>query len=67
VAERLFQPFYTMKDGGMGIGLAVSRSIIESHHGRLWAEPNEGAGAKFSFTIPMRSRLEETPISALDV
>jgi signal transduction histidine kinase len=38
----------------MGIGLSVSRSIIESHHGRLWAEPNDGPGATFSFSIPWR-------------
>jgi signal transduction histidine kinase len=50
--ERLFQAFYTTKSGGMGIGLSVSRSIIESHRGRLWAEPNDGPGATFSFCIP---------------
>lgn len=50
--DKLFEPFYTTKSGGMGIGLAVSRSIIESHHGRLWATPNDGAGATFSFSIP---------------
>jgi PAS domain S-box-containing protein len=49
----LFDAFYTTKLGGMGVGLFVSRSIIERHHGRLWAEPNEGApGATFSFSIP---------------
>jgi PAS domain S-box-containing protein len=52
--ERLFQAFYTTKTDGMGIGLSVSRSIIESHHGRLWAEPNNGPGATFSFSIPLR-------------
>ena len=52
--DRLFQPFYTTKNGGMGIGLSVSRSIIERHHGRLWAEPNDGPGATFSFSIPPR-------------
>jgi PAS domain S-box-containing protein len=50
--DRVFEPFYTTKNGGMGIGLAVSRSIIESHHGHLWATPNNGPGATFSFSIP---------------
>jgi PAS domain S-box-containing protein len=50
--DRLFEAFYTTKSGGMGIGLSVSRSIIESHRGRLWAEPNDGPGATFSFSIP---------------
>jgi signal transduction histidine kinase len=50
--DRLFDAFYTTKSGGMGIGLSVSRSIIESHKGRLWATPNEGPGATFSFSIP---------------
>ncbi len=51
-ADRLFEAFYTTKGDGMGIGLSVSRSIIEMHNGRLWAEANDGPGATFSFTIP---------------
>jgi signal transduction histidine kinase len=51
-ADRLFDAFYTTKSGGMGIGLSVSRSIIQSHHGRLWAVLNEGPGAAFLFSIP---------------
>ncbi len=50
--DKLFDAFYTTKGDGMGIGLSVSRSIIERHHGRLWAEPNDGPGATFSFSIP---------------
>ena len=53
--KKLFEAFYTTKDDGMGIGLLVSRSIIESHHGRLWATPNDGPGATFSFSIPRRT------------
>ena len=51
-ADRLFESFYTTKNDGMGIGLSVSRSIIGSHHGRLWATLNNGPGAAFSFSIP---------------
>jgi len=52
--SQLFDAFYTTKSGGMGIGLSVSRSIIESHRGRLWATVNDGPGATFSFSIPQR-------------
>ncbi|MGH8622207.1 MAG: sensor histidine kinase, partial [Burkholderiales bacterium] len=51
-ADKLFEAFYTTKSSGMGIGLSVSRSIIESHHGRLWAAPNDGPGATVAFSIP---------------
>lgn len=50
--ERLFEPFYTTKAQGLGLGLAISRSIIEAHCGRLWAESADGSGATFLFTLP---------------
>ena len=52
IADRLFESFYTTKPNGMGIGLSVSRSIIEAHGGRLWATANDGPGATFAFSIP---------------
>ena len=52
VADKLFDAFYTTKSDGMGIGLSVSRSIVERHHGRLWAERNDGPGATFAFLVP---------------
>jgi PAS domain S-box-containing protein len=53
-ASKLFDAFYTTKNGGMGIGLSVSRWIVENHQGRIWAQPNDGPGATFSFSIPCR-------------
>ena len=53
--ERIFEPFFTTHAGGMGLGLAVCRSIIGAHGGKLWASNNEGAGASFHFTLPARA------------
>lgn len=55
VMNKLFDAFYTTKNDGMGIGLSISKSIIETHRGRLWASPNDGHGAAFSFSIPYAS------------
>jgi signal transduction histidine kinase len=51
IADRLFESFYSTKKDGMGIGLAISRSIIEAHHGRIWATPNQGPGSTFAFSL----------------
>jgi signal transduction histidine kinase len=59
--DRMFDAFYTTKSGGMGMGLSVSRAIVERHRGRLWVEPNDGPGATFTFSIPLDpARVPET-------
>ncbi len=55
-AEKVFNPFFTTKPHGIGMGLSISRSIIESHEGRLWASPRPLGGAVFQFTLPIRAR-----------
>lgn len=65
-AEKLFDAFYTTKPDGMGVGLSVSRSIIERHHGRLWGAANERHGATFAFSIPAESALRNAPIRRYD-
>jgi signal transduction histidine kinase len=56
VANRLFEPFVTTKSEGMGLGLLVTRSIVESHGGRIWATPNPDHGTTFTFTLPVAER-----------
>ena len=60
--EKIFEAFYTTKTDGMGIGLSISRSIIEAHQGRIWATANDGPGCTFSFAIPCRADDAETQI-----
>ena len=57
-AEHLFEAFFTTKTEGMGMGLSISRSIIEAHGGRLWATPNAESGATFQFTVPMSPEVD---------
>jgi signal transduction histidine kinase len=55
--ERLFDPFYTTKPDGLGMGLPICRSIIEAHKGKIWAEPNVPRGTTLQFTLPLRGRM----------
>ncbi len=50
--SRIFEPFYTTKSSGMGMGLSISRSIVQDHGGRLWTTANDGPGTSFHFTLP---------------
>jgi PAS domain S-box-containing protein len=57
-ADQVFNAFFTTKPQGSGMGLAISRSIVESHGGRLWATPNDGRGATFQFTLPLQAEAQ---------
>jgi len=59
--DKLFESFYSTKNDGMGVGLSVSRSIIDNHQGRLWAVLNDGPGATFLFSVPCRAHTAPTP------
>jgi two-component system sensor kinase FixL len=59
----LFQPFFTTKETGLGVGLSISRTIIDTHGGRMWAETNEAGGATFRFTLPAASAKEVTNVA----
>jgi signal transduction histidine kinase len=52
IMSRIFEPFYSTKSGGMGMGLSISRSIVQNHGGRIWATPNAGSGTSFHFSLP---------------
>ena len=60
-AEQIFNTFFTTKPGGSGMGLAISRSIIDSHGGRIWATPNDERGATFHFTLPAAAETLQVP------
>jgi two-component system sensor kinase FixL len=63
IADRLFQPFVTSKPTGMGVGLSISRTIVEAHGGQIWTEPNPDGGTIFRFTLP---RVDERELDRND-
>jgi two-component system sensor kinase FixL len=63
ILPRIFEPFYSTRPEGMGLGLTVCRAIIEAHHGRLWAENNPEGGATFHFMLPAVASDNKSPAS----
>jgi len=63
IAANIFDAFYTTKPQGTGMGLPISRSIVESHGGRLWATPNSGLGAVFLFTLPSEVAVHQVVVA----
>jgi signal transduction histidine kinase len=66
LARRIFEPFYTSKAQGLGMGLAISRTIVEAHGGRLWAEPKTARGACFTFELPTQQEMNNVKQSTGD-
>jgi signal transduction histidine kinase len=60
--ERIFDAFFTTKQEGLGLGLSISRTIIEAHGGRLWAARNRGQGTTFHFTLPVATMAAVSPV-----
>ena len=63
IAEKMFDPLFSTKSGSLGMGLSISRSIVEAHGGRLWATANPGRGTTFRFTLPLHKEITEHPKS----